>query len=428
MAKYKKRGIVDLSSVIWTCLFAGKDTEFGREVISDGKKYQVNSASYGYENSLNHLLFMMDKLKLVPVDLIFVAEGKNSKAERQNIHPAYKANRDKCDEQYVEFNKIKESLIELFLNLGSQVVWQDGGVEADDVIGYLALHLQGERWIISGDKDLAVLVNPERGINHYRRGVINENPLGPFDHKYIPVYFAVVGDPGDKIPGARGFGKTYFDKMLTAFGNEGLEALYQLILKKDLKRLEEDVAELKCLQIIIDDAPNVYMSYELARLRIEKVNTMRRPLTWLHGMVKPKAQIEEDRLRKFGGEIRLVSAENYDEMYAWASKEVPKSPDFALDIEGSTPEESDAWLEAAGRTGDNEIDIFGSTVTSIQITFGNNNQYTVYLPVDNVEEPGVANLTVQQAYSFIRLLPKDRYNYVHNTQYELVVLKNTGDI
>ena len=134
-----KRGIVDLSSVIWTCLRAGKDTEFGTQYHVDGDNVTpvartahkpedaagqyvfVNSAEYGYENAVNHLTGMMDDLGLVPRNLIFVMEGKNSKADRTAIHPGYKAGRDKLPHHYEQFNLCKEELLNVFLGLGSQV-------------------------------------------------------------------------------------------------------------------------------------------------------------------------------------------------------------------------------------------------------------------------------------------------------------------
>lgn len=412
-----KRGVIDLSSVIWTCLLASEDKEHGRKVIIDGKNYRVNSASFGYENAVNHLTRVMDDLNLVPIDLIFVMEGKNSKAERQNIYPAYKAGRDKCPEQYEQFNLCKQQVMNVFLKLGSQVAFQDGGVEADDVIGYLAKNLKGERWIVSGDKDLAVMVGGD--IHHYRRGIKDQNVFGPFSHKFIPVCIALVGDASDGIKGARGFGAKSFEQFLIAYGDEGLELLEGLIKTKMLRRLAEDVEELPCLQKVIDDAESVYTSYELARLRIEKVNTLRRPLSWKAGMVRSREMCDDERLRKYAGSVRIVSAENYDTAFAWAKKEIAKAPFVSLDIETSTPPESDEWLEAAGKSED--VDVFGSEPTSLQMTFGENLQYTVYLPVDNLEEPGVTNLTVEQVAAFVDLVPRHIHTVIQNVSFELPI-------
>lgn len=413
-----KRALVDLSSVIWTCLLAGKDQEFGKKYMHEDKEIFVNSASYGYENVVNHLTTMMDELKLVPRQLIIVAEGKNSKADRQFIHEGYKAGRERHPAQYEQFNLCKEMVINAFVNLGAQVCWQDGGVEADDVLGYLAINLEGERWIVSGDKDLAQMVGIP-GVHHWRSGTVDANPFASFPHKFIPVWIALVGDSGDKIPGARGFGEKAGLKLLEKFGDDGLELMEGLIKTHNLLSLQEDVGELKELQKVIDDADNVYMSYELARLRIERINTLKRPLRWRVGMVKPRAQCEDERLRKWGGQNRIVCAENYAEAVAWARKEIARSPYVSLDIESSTPPESDEWLELQDK--DDKVDVFGSELTSLQMTFGPNMQYTVYLPYDNVPEEGVSNLTMDQVMDFVDLVPRHLINWVHNASFELPV-------
>lgn len=413
-----KRALIDLSSVIWTCLLAGKDHEFGKTYEFDDKPIFVNSASYGYENSVNHITTMMSDLNLVPRQLIFVMEGKNSKADRMFIHPGYKASRERHPAQYEQFNLCKEQVLQSFLDLGAQVCYQDGGVEADDVLGYLALNLKGERWVVSGDKDLAQVVGIP-GVSHWRSGEINRNPFAEFPHRLIPVWIALVGDSGDKIPGARGFGEKAGIKLLETFGDDGLDMLEDLIKTRQLIRLQEDIGEMRELQKIIDDADNVYMSYELGRLRIEKVNTLRRPLRWRAGMVKPRAQCTDERLRKWAGVNRIVSAENYDEALAWAIKQVAHSPYVALDIETSTPDESDEWLALQGK--EDKVDVFGSELTSLQMTFGANMQYTVYLPFKNVPEEGVTNLTLDQIVGFVDLVPRQLVTYVHNASFELPI-------
>jgi DNA polymerase-1 len=385
--------------------------------MHEGKEVLVNSAAYGYDNAMEHINKVMADLHLTPRQLIFVEEGKDSKRDRLAIHPNYKAGRDKVPEQYVEFNLAKEMLLTAFLSVGAQSVKQDGGVEADDVLGYLAQNLKGERWVISGDKDLAQIVGGD--IHHYRAGKIDENPFGDFPHRFIPVYIALVGDSGDKIPGAKGFGDKAFQLMHMAFGNDGLELMEDLIKRKKLLDLEEDVGSLRELQRIIDDMDGVYMSYELGRLRTERVNTMKRPLQWRVGMVKPREQCEEQSLRKHAGVNRIVSAENYDEAMAWAKGQIDLSPEVSLDIETSTPPESDEWLESRDKA--DRVDVFGSELTSLQMTFGPSMNYTFYLPHNNVEEPGCTNLSMEQIAAFVDLVPRTKIMLIQNVAFELPI-------
>lgn len=445
-----KRLIVDLSSVIWHYLLAGEDKEFGRWFeVHDDKSYTqisrskaaelpykqkalVNSAAYGYELCVNHLVEVMDMLSVTPHQVLIVPEGRNSKADRLAIHAGYKQGRDKFPLQYEEFNKLKEQLLDAFCGLGAQAVWQDGGVEADDVIGYLAENLQGEIIIDSFDKDMAACVRP--GVRHLRDKILDANPFGDFPHEMIPVRIALVGDSGDKIPGAKGFGETGWTNMCGVFGDLGLQNMMLLIKTRRLGELREDVAELKAdsnpemkklggaIQKIIDDAAGVYMSYELGRLRTEKVNTIRRPLQWRVGMVKQKAQIADERLRRYGGTIRIVSAENYAEALAWATKQFAITPCVALDVETSTPEESDEWLAAGDR--EDKVDVLGSELTSLQLTFGSNMQHTLYLAIDNVEVEGCTNLGIDLVAKFVGAIPEQKRTWVHNAQFELPVCFN----
>lgn len=418
-----KHAIVDLSSLIWTFLLGGKDKEFGVEILTaDGKTKLINSAAYGYESSVEFLLSALHQAEMQPHNVILVMEGKNSKEFRKAFLPTYKAGRDKLPEQYEQFNLAKNMVIDAFLKLGASVAWQDNGIEADDVIGYLAQNLDGEKVIISNDKDVAQLVDPVANIHHLRQGVFNVNPFGSFHPKLIPVYIALVGDAGDKIPGARGFGNTSFEKMLAIFGEECLPAMETLIQEKRLIELQEDLPEMKELQKIIDDAENVYLCYELAKLRTEKVNTLRFPLQWRVGMVKPRHMLSDERLQPYAGELRVISAENYDEMKEWARNLIRQSPFVSLDIETSTPPESDEWLERMDKSEDKTpVDVFGSTLTSLQLTFGPNLQYTVYLPHENSEEDGIRNLTIEQVRDFVDMIPREKMTVIHNCSFELPV-------
>lgn len=447
-----KRGLVDLSSVLWTCLFAGKDTEFGREVKNSADKpVWVNSHEHGFENAINHLTTAMEDLGLTPHQLIFVVEGRDSKAPRKALHPAYKGDRDKVPEHYEQFNELKRRVVEQFKVLGSQFVTQDR-IEADDVIAYLARQLQGYRYIISGDKDLAQLVGPGpkdrlriyntapdttkgRGlddspwtgyIHHYRQGQLDKNPFGPFPHNLIPVYIALVGDTSDKIPGVRGFGAGAFEKLLLTFNVKGLEMMEKLIQKKSLVRLGEDVAELKELQKIIDGADGAYLSYTLGQLWHHKVNTVNNQLTWDVGMVPATTSVEIDgRLKKWASTISAVHADNYDEVMKKLPAALARSPYVALDVETSTPQESDEWIESLGKTEDRTpVDVMGSELTSLQLTFGTNLQHTIYLPVDNIEEDGCRNVSIAQVRDVVAAIPRDKIIYIHNKSFELPVCFN----
>lgn len=428
-----KRLIVDMSSVMWSCLTAGTDKEFGKKVEFEGKMVQVNSAEHGYENAINHFISVFNALEITPISMIMVVEGQSSKQLRLSIIPTYKGGSEKKSrppEAYAEFEKLRERLVTTFTSLGAMAVSQDH-IEADDVIAYLALNLKGERIIDTNDGDMAQLITDDGSIILWKfdRGLLAENHIGPFPCKYITVYKALVGDTSDKIPGAKDFGKTAWHNLLVQFGYEGLEAMEELIVNRQLDRLAEDVPQLKVLQKIIDDKQGVYNSYDCAKLYPKKVNTHRKPMDITTGMVKPAANFDDKRLRQYAQQVRLVHADNFKPALDFFIEKLAASPFVAFDIETSSCDEGDEWLAAAKAkstaAGDDiGVDVFGSTLTGFSVTFGNNLQYTYYCTVDHVETDTVKNITKQQAKQMLQCIPDTLRLVIQNVAFELPVIMN----
>lgn len=437
----RRRLVVDMSSVLWTCLLVGEDKEFGIKVPFNGRQFPVNSAEYGYECVVNHFVKVLDTLEITPMDMILVVEGMNSKALRVMTLPQYKGSdkgtRDRPEECYVQFNILKERVIKAFTSLGAIAVSQDG-IESDDVIGYLATHLDGEVIIDSNDGDLAVMITDEYVTDakntvwvwkQSKGELIKENPYGPFPCRHVVTYKSLVGDTGDKIPGAVGFGGTAWLNLLCAFGNEGLDVMLDLIKGRRLDELEANAAELPALKKIIAGKDMVYRSYDCARLYINKINTVRRPLNWTAGMVKPRAECEDERLRHWAGTQRLISAENYESAMKWMVPEIKKSRYVSFDIETSATDQGEDWLESTKKKADDAdgVDVFGATLTSFSLTFGPNMNYTFFFTVDHVEEKGVTNITKDQAKSVLQAIPRDKIHVIQNVSFEAsVIMENLG--
>ena len=184
-----RRLIVDLRSVLWTGIMAGKDIDQGYKVEFDGKELHINSADYGYDKALDHLLLVLDDLNIQPRDIILVDEGKNAKLMRTQMFAGYKAGRERAPEQQEEFNKAKEMLVSALLNVGAQMCWQEN-MEADDVIAYLAQNLKGERWIATNDGDLAACIGGD--IHLWQRGARDQNPFGPVSYTHLRAHETVL--------------------------------------------------------------------------------------------------------------------------------------------------------------------------------------------------------------------------------------------
>ena len=277
-------------------MLAGKDEENGIEVEHEGKNVWVNSADFGYEKIVQYIVDIMDGLKIVPNELIFVVEGKQSKARRVSMYSEYKATRDSRPPQaYEEFNKAVERVTHAFRSVGASIVKQDG-VEGDDTLAYLCATLEGEKIVMSNDGDLAALLD-ENVVMVRRSELVEDNPLGPFAPKFIRVYKALVGDSSDNIKGAQGFGPKAFLDMLVKYGEPGLAGIEGMIKRGELHELEEDVADFKPFRKVIDSAEMVYKSYAVAGLYPEWVNTERQPLTFF----TERTASDDERLAKWAG-------------------------------------------------------------------------------------------------------------------------------
>lgn len=414
------RVLVDLSSVLWNCLLVGKDREFGYDVEHEGKMVLINTAEYGWENVVNSTLKMLDTLSLTPHQMIIVPEGVNSKSLRTAIYPEYKGSRDSRPEaQTDEFHKLKARYCETFLNLGAQVAWQDY-VEADDVIAYLAKHLGGHRFIWTTDGDMLALAGDDVGV--LIDGHLNPDKFGGIPFDCITVYKALVGDSSDNLKGAKGLGPKAFQQIHAAFGDKGLRTIGRIIELGRIPDLAEDVAECPPLQKVIDFHESVTTSWKCAKMYPERINTFRKPLNWQVGLCRDKSHFSDERLHKWAATSRIVDATNYRKAIPWLAQKFRETPFVALDIETSTPAESTDWL--ANQTSERAkkmVDVFGSELSGLGLTFGDNLQHSVYFTVDHETEH---NLATEEVLEVVRMIPDDKRKVIHNLNFELSVLFN----
>lgn len=175
---------------------------------------EPTGAIYGVVNMLKRLVkdYQSDE-----VAVVFDAKGKTF---RNDLYKEYKANRppmpDELREQIEPLHKLVEAL-------GFPMLIESG-VEADDVIGTLALQAAaaGKSVVIStGDKDMAQLVNDKVTLINTMNnstmdsdGVVEKFGVRP---DQIIDYLALVGDKSDNIPGVPSCGPKTAVKWLTAY-------------------------------------------------------------------------------------------------------------------------------------------------------------------------------------------------------------------
>lgn len=148
-----------------------------------------------------------------------IITGDGGSTWRKEIFPEYKANRKSLKENQTEaeqqewkefFDDVSDTL-ELLRNNYTVLKFQ--GVEADDIIAYIAKEQKNEydhTWILSTDKDLDLLINDKVSRFSYinRKEVTVDNFEEQYN--YPPEWHLgmkmLMGDKGDNIPGVDGVG------------------------------------------------------------------------------------------------------------------------------------------------------------------------------------------------------------------------------
>jgi len=200
--------LVDGSSYLYRAFHALPDLR-----SSDGRP---TGAIYGVLNMLQKLI------KSERPDYLSVIFDTPVKTFRHDIFPDYKANRQKTPEDLIA--QI-EPLHQLIINLGLPLIAVDG-VEADDVIGTLALEadMKGIKTLIAtGDKDMAQLVTE----NIHLIDTMKDLRMGPaeVEEKFgIPPdlfidYLTLAGDTSDNIPGIEKVGPKTAIKWINEYGS-----------------------------------------------------------------------------------------------------------------------------------------------------------------------------------------------------------------
>lgn len=423
----------DMSAFIWNSLLTGKDTENGFKAIHKEKEVWINSRYHGYDICLQRILDVLDHYKLTPVDMVMAFEGENSKAKRLMIDAGYKQGREHPAESYAEFIAVRDEIKKDFLERGAQALTQ-ARAEGDDTLAWLAVNTEDDLIIATFDNDLAALNTSTLpgGVNAYGatvtvwiNGQDGGNKYGMFAHYLITTYKALVGDSSDGIKGCPGFGPVKFDMLIKQYGEDGLAELHQMLSKSNLSDIAGcDKATDPLLVMISDNAPQVIKCFDLAKLRPQWVDTKMDPIKWEAGMVRQYDETADKhgdpRMNRWLGRARLVGADNFEQACEWAMPHILASRDIALDIETSTPDESSEWLE---RQGDIDgVDVFGSYLVGLGLTFGRNNQYTLYFNVKHADREN--NIDSELLRQFIAKIPQDKRLIIQNVSFELAVLFN----
>ncbi|MXP67960.1 DNA polymerase I [Pantoea sp. Aalb] len=245
--------LIDGSSYLYRAYYA-----FPSLMNSLGKP---TGAMYGILSMIKSLLMQYNTSHVV---VVFDSQGKTF---RNDLFKQYKAHRPPMPNSLI----IQLQPIHAMLKAMGLPILQIHGVEADDVIGTLALEAEkkGQEVLISSnDKDMAQLVSSRiKLINS-----ITHTILGPkeVEQKYgvppslIIDFIAMMGDSSDSIPGIPGIGQKTAKTMLQSFGN--MYSIYNnldKINKLSFRGAKTVATKLKANRDI------AFMSYKLAKIKTD---------------------------------------------------------------------------------------------------------------------------------------------------------------
>ena len=175
-------------------------------------------ALYGF---VRWLMKLLNEKKPAYVAVCFDSAG--GCARRKRLLPTYKANRKKPDDALVSQLNLAREMVR---DLGLTVVAQEG-IEADDLMAFLALQAQKENVssvLVSSDKDIYQFLNerisvwPSGGKDGIKGPEIAEEKFG-VKKDFLPDYFSIVGDSSDNVPGVAGVGPKTTVELIKTFGH-----------------------------------------------------------------------------------------------------------------------------------------------------------------------------------------------------------------
>src|SRR6266850_798215 len=248
------------------------------------RRGENTSAAWGVTNFLLRL-----RAKHRPAYLGWVHDVGESFRHQQ--YPAYKATREKLDEQLQQdFDRSVERIKEILAAFRVPVLGVEG-YEADDVIGTLAERAAQrdlQTVIVSGDKDFYQLIGPHVALLNPGRGgpaAVEEqwvDPSNASERLGVPPervvdYLALVGDSSDNIPGVKGVGEKTALELLGTHGDldtilaraaelPGKRAREALLQYADLARLSRELVTIR------RDAP---VELDLEQLRVRSPDVVR---------------------------------------------------------------------------------------------------------------------------------------------------------
>ena len=371
---------------------------------------EPTGAVLGVANMLRKLMAAHDTRH---IGVVFDAPGRTF---RDDLFEQYKAHRPPMPD---DLRAQLEPLHAIIRALGVPLLIE-AGVEADDVIGTLAVRAAAQGYLVvisTSDKDMAQLVNGRIILENTmydtrldREGVIAKFGVPP---ECIIDYLALVGDTSDNIPGVPKVGPKTAAKWLQQYGS--------------LDALVEHAAEIggKVGENLRESLSTLSLSRQLATIRCDLALPLG-PDDLVCGSPNPAALREILARLEFNSWLKQLDASD-EASPPFKSKTVPEVNYEAV----LTAEDLDRWL-AKLKTAD--IFAFDTETTSLEyikaevvgLSFAVEPSEAAYVPMGH-DYPG-APAQLSRDYVLEKLAPlledPNRPKLGHNLKYDANVLAN----
>ena len=315
----KKAVILDTSAIMYRTHFALMGMR--------NSKGMATGATYGFVNTLEGVIKEFN-----PDFLVACLDIKRSELKRSEELKTYKAHRESMPDDLITQQDAIMSVLD-----GYRIPkYKVDGYEADDVMATLAAKFSEdteeeiEVYIVTGDKDLAQLVNGKINIALLGKGdkkslfryIRNDDDvveyLGVTPDK-IPDLFGLMGDSSDGIPGVSGIGPKTGVELIRKYGD--LEGLYENIDEIKGKRKEkliEDKENAFLSRKLATVYRDIEMEYDKSKLKIEKKDLEKLLSIYKAMEFRKFASIVENEMKKQGAVTNIENINNNGQISLFA--------------------------------------------------------------------------------------------------------------
>ncbi|MEE9523175.1 MAG: DNA polymerase I [Thermodesulfovibrionales bacterium] len=387
--------LIDGNSYIYRAFYAIRDLS-----TSSGKP---TNAIFGFTNML--LKIVRD---LKPESILIAMDSKEP-TKRHEAYEQYKAQRPETPDLLIQqIPTIKEIIDAMRIP-----VFEIPGYEADDILATIAKKLsvdpENEIFIVSSDKDMLQAVDDRIKVYDPMKDVVIDpdhvkEKFGVVPER-IPELMALMGDPTDNIPGAKGIGPKTAKELLAK-----VESLDELLNNPELAGKE------RWTKLINEHRDDILLSHELASLIYDV------PVKTDREMFKQQ-EADSERLLELFKELEFTSLLQYVSSSATEVESEIVSDTERLKEIVSEIEDSMAFdVETTAR---NPV-----SAEIVGISLCNEKGKGYYIPVNHTCITEVDQLGLDEVLDILKpLLEDDSVSKTgHNIKYDIICLRKYGII